>query len=215
MLDFASREDTARAMAAMERYLPALVRGFEAGVAGLGLTIVRRVVSRDANGTALPTLLVQGRHLTYHLGLRNAIEDFVAVDCDARPVLVDPGLDDDTYARAKIAAIVSGRLEVLKIVEESRDLVEAQKRMQELAGRFECVRTLVVEGPTAGEGATPKPVCKLVGTDGNVFAVIGRVRAALIGAGQPDQASEFVKRALGARSYDEVLQLCMEYVEVR
>jgi hypothetical protein len=28
------------------------------------------------------------------------------------------------------------------------------------------------------EAAAPKPACKLVGTDGNVFAIIGRVKQA-------------------------------------
>jgi hypothetical protein len=61
----------------------------------------------------------------------------------------------------------------------------------------------------------PKPICKLVGTDGNVFAVIGKVSSALKKAGQEDQASEFTAKAFQAGSYDEVLQLVMEYVEVR
>ena len=59
-----------------------------------------------------------------------------------------------------------------------------------------------------------KPVCRLVGEDGNVFAIIGRVRRTLRIAGQSDQAREFADRAFSAGSYDEVLQLCMEYVEV-
>ena len=57
-----------------------------------------------------------------------------------------------------------------------------------------------------------KPTCKLVATDGNVFAVIGRVREALRGAGQADRALELTDRAFRAGSYDEVLQLCFEYV---
>jgi len=61
----------------------------------------------------------------------------------------------------------------------------------------------------------PKPVCRLVGEDGNVFAIIGRVRRTLRTAGQPGQAQEFADRAFSAGSYDEVLRLCMEYVEVR
>ena len=60
----------------------------------------------------------------------------------------------------------------------------------------------------------PKPRCKLVGTDGNSFAIIGVVRATLIKAGQEDAAKEFVQRAFKARSYDEVLVLCMEFVDV-
>jgi hypothetical protein len=63
-------------------------------------------------------------------------------------------------------------------------------------------------------GLAPKPVCRLVGTDGNVFSIIGRVQRALKDAGQPERASEFVQRAFQARSYDEVLGLCADYVEV-
>lgn len=58
------------------------------------------------------------------------------------------------------------------------------------------------------------PACRLVGTDGNVFAVIGAVRRALVAAGQPDRAREFVERAWAAGSYDAVLRHCFEYVDV-
>jgi hypothetical protein len=56
--------------------------------------------------------------------------------------------------------------------------------------------------------------CKLIGEDGNVFSIIGRVRRALTAAGQEDRAREFVEKALRSTSYDAVLQLCLEYVEV-
>lgn len=64
------------------------------------------------------------------------------------------------------------------------------------------------------EGAR-KPECILVGEDGNVFNVIGRVRSALVDAGQDGDAREFVERTFLCRSYDEVLRLVLEYVEVR
>ena len=60
-----------------------------------------------------------------------------------------------------------------------------------------------------------KPSCKLVGTDGNVFALAGRVKQALRKAGQSDKAEEFVKKLPACRSYDEALTLMMEYVEVK
>lgn len=60
-----------------------------------------------------------------------------------------------------------------------------------------------------------KPACKLVGTDGNVFSIIGRVKQALKKAGEEERAREFVEKAFCARSHDEVLRLCMDYVEVR
>jgi hypothetical protein len=59
-----------------------------------------------------------------------------------------------------------------------------------------------------------KPVCQLTGTDGNVFSVIGNVSRALKEAGEPEQAAEFRKQALACHSYDDLLALCFEYVDV-
>jgi len=59
-----------------------------------------------------------------------------------------------------------------------------------------------------------KPICKLVGTDGNVFAIIGNVSKSLKKAGLAEKATEFTSKAFNSGSYDEVLQLAMEYVEI-
>ena len=59
-----------------------------------------------------------------------------------------------------------------------------------------------------------KPKCKLIGKDGNVFNIIGLVKKALKDSGQPDKAKEFVTRAFNAGSYDEVLNMAGEYVEI-
>ena len=59
-----------------------------------------------------------------------------------------------------------------------------------------------------------KPRCKLSGEDGNVFAIIANVSRTLKRAGLRDKAEEFKAKAPKAGSYDNVLQLCMEYVEV-
>ncbi len=63
-------------------------------------------------------------------------------------------------------------------------------------------------------GTATKPPCRLTGVVGNVMAVIGTVKNVLKAAGQHARASEFVGRAFCARSYQEVLGLCFEYVEV-
>lgn len=63
--------------------------------------------------------------------------------------------------------------------------------------------------------ARPKPRCVLLNRDGNVFTIIGRVRAALRSAGQADRAREFVERATAAKSYDEVLAMLDEFVDIR
>jgi len=58
------------------------------------------------------------------------------------------------------------------------------------------------------------PVCKLVGENGNVFNIIGCVKKALVQAGYRDKASEFTRLAFEQTSYDKVLQLAMQYVEI-
>ena len=55
---------------------------------------------------------------------------------------------------------------------------------------------------------------KLTGLDGNVFAIIGVVSAALVEADRPATAREFRARAFQASSYDEVLRLAVQYVDV-
>ena len=58
-----------------------------------------------------------------------------------------------------------------------------------------------------------KPKVKLVGSDGNVFALLGRCAQGLKKAGQPEKAKELQSKVLAARSYDEALVLMMEYVD--
>ena len=46
-----------------------------------------------------------------------------------------------------------------------------------------------------------KPVCKLIGEDGNVFNIIGRVSTTLRKAGLRDEAGKFTEEAFGCKSY--------------
>lgn len=57
-----------------------------------------------------------------------------------------------------------------------------------------------------------KPTVKLVGEDGNVFAIIGRVSRALKKAGKPEKSKEFTTKAFKCASYQEVLSLLLEFV---
>lgn len=59
-----------------------------------------------------------------------------------------------------------------------------------------------------------KPVCKLIGEDGNVFNIIGKVSRTLKQSGLKEQAKEFASKAMQQESYDAVLRLVTEYVEV-
>lgn len=59
-----------------------------------------------------------------------------------------------------------------------------------------------------------KPTCKLIGTDGNVFAIIGKVSKTLKSSGLNEEAKKMQDRCFSAGSYDEVLQIIQEYVEI-
>lgn len=59
-----------------------------------------------------------------------------------------------------------------------------------------------------------KPTCKLLGEDGNIFYILGRVSRVLKENGQAEQANEVSERVMASGSYDEALQIVMEYVEV-
>jgi len=64
------------------------------------------------------------------------------------------------------------------------------------------------------EQVVEKPECQLTDTDGNIFAIIGKVSKTLKRAGQPEKATEFYNKAMQSDSYDAVLQLCFQYVDV-
>ena len=60
----------------------------------------------------------------------------------------------------------------------------------------------------------PDVTSRLVGEDGNVFNIIGIVSRDLKRAGHIQEAKEFSEKCMNASSYDEVLQISMDYVEV-
>lgn len=64
------------------------------------------------------------------------------------------------------------------------------------------------------ENTTQKPEIQLSGQDGNIFNLIGIASKALRRAGQPDQAKEMTTKIFSSRSYDEAIQIIMEYCEV-
>lgn len=59
-----------------------------------------------------------------------------------------------------------------------------------------------------------KPTCKLVGTNGNVFALAAQVTKSLKKADLFEQVKEFNQKLWKCGSYDEALALMCEYVEV-
>ena len=58
-----------------------------------------------------------------------------------------------------------------------------------------------------------KPTVKLIGEDGNAFAILGRVKRALVQAGMREEAEAFLKEAT-AGDYDNLLMVVQKYVDV-
>jgi hypothetical protein len=60
----------------------------------------------------------------------------------------------------------------------------------------------------------PKITVRLVGSDGNAFAILGKVTKALRAAGVPQaERDEFMAEATSG-DYDNLLATCMKWVEV-
>lgn len=60
----------------------------------------------------------------------------------------------------------------------------------------------------------PNVEVQLIGTDGNAFGIVGRVVKALRQAGERQGAADFEHEAMSCESYDELLRLTMQTVEV-
>lgn len=59
-----------------------------------------------------------------------------------------------------------------------------------------------------------KPVCKLVGEDGNIFHLLGVAKRVLKSNDKGLQGKEMQERVLKSGSYSEALSIIMEYVDV-
>lgn len=59
-----------------------------------------------------------------------------------------------------------------------------------------------------------KPRCELIGTDGNIFSLVGKASITLERAGQRTQAQELRSKIISCESYNAALRLIMEYVDV-
>ena len=58
-----------------------------------------------------------------------------------------------------------------------------------------------------------KPTVKLIGEDGNAFAILGKVSKALKKAGLTEEAKKYMEEATSG-DYNHLLAVTMEYVDV-
>ena len=54
---------------------------------------------------------------------------------------------------------------------------------------------------------------RIIGKDGNAFAIIGYVRSCILSSNHPELADEFMREAT-AGDYNHLLVTCMRYVKV-
>lgn len=67
--------------------------------------------------------------------------------------------------------------------------------------------------PTKEQLSPHRPKMKLVGQDGNIFAILGRASRLLKKNGQPEQAKEMCDRVYQSGDYHQALSIISEYVE--
>jgi len=59
-----------------------------------------------------------------------------------------------------------------------------------------------------------KPKCQLVGTDGNIFALMGRASKTLKENGMKKEAVNMTNEVFNALSYEEALLIISKYIEI-
>jgi len=66
---------------------------------------------------------------------------------------------------------------------------------------------------TNENGTKQKPTVKLIGEDGNAFAILGKVKRALVKAGMHEEAERYIQEAT-AGDYSNLLAVTQRYVDV-
>jgi hypothetical protein len=144
---FSSDAETLAAMIVTTRWLPVLVCQVEAGVKALGAKIKKKVMLALEDGTVCPVLLLRGkRGWQLELRLRNAMEDFLLLDRDEKPVRLDPRLLDEEFAEKKLGEVVAGRLAMVRALNESRKVGDVAGKIQKLGGKHGTFRVWEFEG---------------------------------------------------------------------
>ena len=71
----------------------------------------------------------------------------------------------------------------------------------------------VCADPTREQTSHSRPQMKLIGEDGNIFAILGRASKLLRENGQPEKAKEMSDRVYQSGNYYQALHIISEYVE--
>jgi hypothetical protein len=134
---FSSDAETLAAMVVTVRWLPELVRRVEKGVKALGAKVKKKAMVNYPDGKTDPVLFVRGRRgWRLELHLRNAMEDFLLLDRDEKPIRLDPRLLDPKFAEKKLGEVVESRLAMVRALNETRKVGEVAGKIQKLGGKY-------------------------------------------------------------------------------
>ena len=106
---FRTDGETGMAALMLVKWLAVLGHGIEAGVAAMGFGVEEKRIETSPDGTVNGVLRLRGRGgWAIELGLRNPLDEFLAVDRDEAPLRFDHKLLDAAYAERKLADICRG-----------------------------------------------------------------------------------------------------------
>ena len=136
-MKFSSDAETLAAMVVTVRWLPELVRRVEKGVKALGAKVKKKAMVNYPDGKTDPVLFVRGRRgWRIELHLRNAMEDFLLLDRDEKPIRLDPRLLDPKFAEKKLGEVVESRLAMIRALNETSKVGEVAGKIQKLGGKY-------------------------------------------------------------------------------
>jgi hypothetical protein len=139
-MKFRNKEEWQEAMIATAIYLPEMIRLYEDGLKLLGAKILKKYAYRSKDGDVDPAYLIQAQNKQFEFRLGNAMKEFVSVDREEKPMRFDYKINDPEQARAKLARIIGGRLEIARAMIEAKTPEELKQRLQEMSHRFERIR---------------------------------------------------------------------------
>jgi hypothetical protein len=115
---------------------------------------------------------------------------------------------DRTEAEMDRIILAAAKEQGITLPEGAEAQAEVDRLSSELASNHDKLTKIV------SELKAKKPHVQLTGENGNAFVVIGSCSKALKNAGLTVAADAFREKCFAAKSYDEVLQLAMQYCDV-
>ena len=149
-LEFGNKEETREAEVALLIYLPQMLYRFEKGLKLAGARILKKVAHHYEDGGIELGYLVAAGENRFDFRLGNALKELLSIDRDDKPMRFDFKLKDMEQGMEKLERIVVGRLELVRVMIESKTREEMKKRLEEISRFFDKMRFWYSDEP--GEG---------------------------------------------------------------